>query len=132
MQDAVRTNKIPRQVPPQPWFIRHTFAVLVGGILPFGAVFIELFFILTSMWLNQVYYIFGVLFIVLAILCVAMQKLRSCCVTSTCARKTTDGSGGRSSRAQARVYTFSYTRRIIFYMNLDIEKTVPSIMYLPL
>ena len=40
----MRTNKIPRQVPPQPWFIRHNFAVLVGGILPFGAVFIELFF----------------------------------------------------------------------------------------
>jgi hypothetical protein len=27
-----------------------TFSVLIGGILPFGAVFIELFFILTSMW----------------------------------------------------------------------------------
>ena len=30
------------------------FSVLIGGILPFGSVFIELFFILTSMWLQQV------------------------------------------------------------------------------
>ena len=46
----VRTNKIPRQVPPQPWYMAPAFSILVGGILPFGAVFIELFFILTSLW----------------------------------------------------------------------------------
>lgn len=27
--------------------------IAMGGILPFGAVFIELFFILTSMWMQQ-------------------------------------------------------------------------------
>lgn len=53
-QDPVRTNKIPRQVPEQAWYMHPAFSVLIGGILPFGAVFIELFFILTSMWLHQV------------------------------------------------------------------------------
>jgi transmembrane 9 superfamily protein 2/4 len=52
-ETPVRTNKIPRQVPPQPWYMAPAFSVLVGGILPFGAVFIELFFILTSMWCAQ-------------------------------------------------------------------------------
>jgi hypothetical protein len=33
-----------------PRYMTPTFSVLIGGILPFGAVFIELFFILTSMW----------------------------------------------------------------------------------
>lgn len=60
--------------------------ILVGGILPFGAVFIELFFIMSAIWLHQVgileihvldyfvfvvdqiYYLFGFLVIVLAIL----------------------------------------------------------------
>ena len=28
------------------------FNVLMGGILPFGAIFIELFFIMTSVWLQ--------------------------------------------------------------------------------
>lgn len=54
MQDPVRTNKIPRQVPEQPWYMNPLFSILIGGILPFGAVFIELFFILTSMWQHQV------------------------------------------------------------------------------
>ena len=36
----VRTNKIPANSP-QPWYMHDVFFVLVGGILPFGAVFIE-------------------------------------------------------------------------------------------
>merc|ERR1719487_487276 len=46
----VRTNQIPRQVPEQPWYISGIFTSLVGGILPFGAVFTELFFIMSSIW----------------------------------------------------------------------------------
>merc|ERR1719502_471153 len=48
-----RTNEIPRQVPEQAWYM--------GGILPFGAIFIELFFIMTSVWLQRFYYVFGFL-----------------------------------------------------------------------
>lgn len=71
----VRTNKIPRQVPPQPWYMSPGLSVAVGGILPFGAVFIELFFILTSLWLHQVYYLFGILFLVFAILVVTCAEI---------------------------------------------------------
>ena len=49
----VRTNQIPRHIPEQPWYMQAPFTVMMGGILPFGAVFIELFFILTSIWLNR-------------------------------------------------------------------------------
>ncbi|VDK67446.1 unnamed protein product [Onchocerca ochengi] len=41
----VRTNQIPRQVPEQPWYLHTLPCMLLAGILPFGAVFIELFFI---------------------------------------------------------------------------------------
>ena len=34
------------QVPPQPTYLLPTIAIPLAGILPFGAVFIELFFIL--------------------------------------------------------------------------------------
>ena len=51
------------------------FSILIGGILPFGVVFIELFFILTSIWLHQFYYIFGFLFIVFLILLVTFAEI---------------------------------------------------------
>ena len=33
----------------------------MGGILPFGCIFIQLFFILNSIWSHQIYYMFGFL-----------------------------------------------------------------------
>ena len=94
--DPVRTNKIPRQIPEQPWYMAPTFACLVGGVLPFGAVFIELFFILTSVWLHQFYYLFGFLALVFVILCLTCAEITivlcyfqlcsevSCCVFVLC------------------------------------------------
>ena len=46
--------------------------MLIGGILPFGACFVELFFILSSMWMDQYYYVFGftgLVFIILVATC---------------------------------------------------------------
>ena len=37
-------------VPKQPWFIHPVLTAMVGGVLPFGAVFTELFFIMASIW----------------------------------------------------------------------------------
>ena len=61
-------SNIPKPVPDQPWYLGVTFTVLVGGVLPFGACFVELFFILSSMWMDQYYYVFGFLVLVFVIL----------------------------------------------------------------
>jgi hypothetical protein len=63
------------QVPEQAWYMKPLFSCLVGGILPFGAVFIELFFILTSIWLHKFYYIFGFLSLVFLILIVTCMEI---------------------------------------------------------
>ncbi|RMX59651.1 hypothetical protein pdam_00010475 [Pocillopora damicornis] len=47
-EHPVRTNQIPRQVPDQAWYMSPLPSNLMAGILPFGAVFIELFFILSD------------------------------------------------------------------------------------
>lgn len=46
-EHPVRTNQIPRQIPEQPWYLNLALSSVVAGILPFGAIFVELFFILT-------------------------------------------------------------------------------------
>merc|ERR1711865_1217476 len=70
-----RTNEIPRQIPQQAWYMGAAFNVLMGGILPFGAIFIELFFIMTSVWLQRFYYVFGFLALVLLILVVTCSEI---------------------------------------------------------
>lgn len=75
IEQPVRTNQIPRQIPEQVWYMRPIFSILMGGILPFGAVFIELFFILSSVWMQQFYYIFGFLFIVFCILLITCSEI---------------------------------------------------------
>ncbi|KAI5673280.1 hypothetical protein M9H77_13644 [Catharanthus roseus] len=68
-----RTNQIPREIPGQrlpSWLL-----VLGAGTLPFGTLFIELFFILSSIWLGRVYYVFGFLLIVLILVVVVCAEV---------------------------------------------------------
>ncbi|KAK4754941.1 hypothetical protein SAY87_008698 [Trapa incisa] len=69
----VRTNQIPREVPAQKY--PSWLLVLGAGTLPFGTLFIELFFIMSSIWMGRVYYVFGFLFIVLILLVVVCAEV---------------------------------------------------------
>eukprot|EP00920_Eleutheroschizon_duboscqi_P031725 GHVT01076419.1.p1 GENE.GHVT01076419.1~~GHVT01076419.1.p1 ORF type:complete len:618 (-),score=43.81 GHVT01076419.1:1966-3819(-) len=71
----VRINKIPRQIPQQPWFMNPIFCGLFGGALPFLAMFTELFFLFTSIWQHRFFYLFGFLFLVLIILLVVCAEI---------------------------------------------------------
>merc|ERR1712054_630572 len=70
-----RTNQMARKIPDQPWFTHAVFMSLVGGLLPFGAVFTELFFIMSSLWQHQFYYLFGFLALVLVLLLVTCAEI---------------------------------------------------------
>jgi transmembrane 9 superfamily member 2/4 len=59
----VRTNQIPRQIPPAISYLRPIPSLLLVGALPFGAIFVELFFIMNSLWFSKIYYMFGFLFL---------------------------------------------------------------------
>ena len=56
-------------------YMQKYFAVLVGGVLPFGAVFIEVFFIMSSIWLHHYYYMFGFLLLVFVILILTSAEI---------------------------------------------------------
>eukprot|EP00292_Cryptomonas_paramecium_P004461 CAMPEP_0113676420 /NCGR_PEP_ID=MMETSP0038_2-20120614/8633_1 /TAXON_ID=2898 /ORGANISM="Cryptomonas paramecium" /LENGTH=661 /DNA_ID=CAMNT_0000593447 /DNA_START=3 /DNA_END=1988 /DNA_ORIENTATION=- /assembly_acc=CAM_ASM_000170 len=70
-----KTNPIPRQIPPQVWYLRLPVSLLIGGLLPFGAVFVEMFFILSSLWLHRFYYMFGFLALVFVILLLTSAEI---------------------------------------------------------
>jgi transmembrane 9 superfamily protein 2/4 len=74
----VRTNQIPRQIPPSTTYMRPIPSMLLVGILPFGAIFVELYFIMSSIWFSKVYYMFGFLFLcygLMIITCAAVTVL---------------------------------------------------------
>lgn len=63
LQQPVRTNSIPRQIPPAPIYLQKWPSILIGGVLPFGAAFVELYFVFNSMFGHRAYYAFGFLFL---------------------------------------------------------------------
>lgn len=73
IQYPVRTNQIPREIPKQKY--PSWLLVLGAGTLPFGTLFIELFFIMSSIWLGRVYYVFGFLFVVLVLLVIVCAEV---------------------------------------------------------
>lgn len=75
-----RINPVPRPIPDKKWFMEPSMIVLLGGILPFGSIFIEMYFIFTSFWAYKIYYVYGFMLLVFAILIVV-----TVCVTIVCA-----------------------------------------------
>ncbi|RMZ75317.1 hypothetical protein DV737_g5344, partial [Chaetothyriales sp. CBS 132003] len=76
LEPPTRVNQIPRQIPPVTQSLRLVPSILMTGILPFCAIFVELYFILNSLWASRVYYMFGFLFV-----CFGLMVLTSACVT---------------------------------------------------
>ncbi|PMB72673.1 Transmembrane 9 superfamily member 1 [Beauveria bassiana] len=63
IEAPIRTNQIPRQIPPTTTYLKPIPSMLIVGLLPFGAIFVELYFIMNSIWFSRVYYMFGFLFL---------------------------------------------------------------------
>ncbi|KAI1373962.1 Nonaspanin [Hypoxylon crocopeplum] len=78
VEPPVRTNQIPRQIPPATTYLKPLPSMLLVGILPFGAIFVELYFIMSSIWFSKIYYMFGFLFLcygLMIITCAAVTVL---------------------------------------------------------
>ncbi|XP_031553580.1 transmembrane 9 superfamily member 3-like [Actinia tenebrosa] len=74
-----RVNTVPRPIPEKKWFMEPAMIVCLGGVLPFGSIFIEMYFIFTSFWAYKIYYVFGFMFLVFLILLAV-----TVCVTIVC------------------------------------------------
>jgi len=63
-----RINPVPRMIPEKKWYMHPLVNIFLGGILPFGSIFIEMYFIFTSFWHYKYYYVYGFMLLVYLIL----------------------------------------------------------------
>ncbi|GLT42736.1 hypothetical protein SLA2020_167220 [Shorea laevis] len=63
-----RVKTIPRPIPEKKWYLTPSVVSLMGGLLPFGSIFIEMYFVFTSFWNYKVYYVYGFMLLVFLIL----------------------------------------------------------------
>ncbi|XP_022863276.1 transmembrane 9 superfamily member 1-like [Olea europaea var. sylvestris] len=71
-----RVKTIPRPIPEKKWYLTPSVVSLMGGLLPFGSIFIEMYFVFTSFWNYKVYYVYGFMLLVFVILVIVTM-----CVT---------------------------------------------------
>lgn len=68
--DPCRTNTIPRPIPENKFYVKPSVISILGGVLPFGSIFLEIYFVFTSLWNYKIYYLYGVMLLVFIILIV--------------------------------------------------------------
>lgn len=125
-----KTNIIKRFLPPQVWYMSPTLSIFTGGVLPFGSVFIELYFILTALWGQQFYYVFPFLFAVLIILIITCAEITIVmCYFQLCSG---DYEWWWRSFLTAGCSAFYVLLYSISYLlsTLDITNGVPTLLYL--
>jgi transmembrane 9 superfamily protein 3 len=68
-----RVNAIPRPIPDDvPWYGKPAGLIPLAGLLSFGSIFIELYYVLTSLWNYKFYHVYGFLLGVYAILTIVV------------------------------------------------------------
>ncbi len=90
--------------------------ISLGGILPFGSIFIEMYFVFTSFWHYKYYYVYGFMFLVYVILIIV-----SVCVTIVSTYFLLNSEDYRwqwtsfLSSASTAIYVFGYSVYYFFF-----------------
>ncbi|XP_055382600.1 transmembrane 9 superfamily member 3 [Condylostylus longicornis] len=111
-----RVNAVPRPIPEKKWFMEPGIIILLGGVLPFGSIFIEMYFIFTSFWAYKIYYVYGFMLLVFSILMVV-----TICVTIVCTYFLLNAEDYRwqwtsfLSAASTSLYVYAYSFYYFFF-----------------
>ena len=111
-----RVKRIPSPIPPTPFYFHPVVISLFGGILPFGSIFIELYFVMTSFWSYKVYYVYGFMLLTFVILlivtsCISIVGTYFLLNSENYQWQWTSFCGGFS----ISIYTFAYACYYYFY-----------------
>lgn len=111
-----RINAVPRPIPEKKWYMDPFVIIMLGGILPFGSIFIEMYFIFTSFWAYKIYYVYGFMLLVFFILIIV-----TVCVTIVCTYFLLNAEDYRwqwtsfLSAASTSVYVYIYSVYYFFF-----------------
>jgi len=69
-----RVNEVPRPIQAPQWYLDPAFVIPLTGTMPFGSIFIEMYFIFTAFWSYKFYYVYGMtmlmyIILVLVVIC---------------------------------------------------------------
>ncbi|KAJ3071144.1 hypothetical protein HDU98_005792 [Podochytrium sp. JEL0797] len=127
--DPVKTAQIPREVPPQSLQLNPWISAGLGGLVPFGAIYIELFFIMNSIWFHQIYYVFGFLFLVFAILVITVSEVAILtCYFHLCAEDYNWAWRSFLTGGSSGMYIFLYS--LVYYARfLHVDNAASAFLY---
>jgi transmembrane 9 superfamily protein 2/4 len=101
----------------------------VGGVLPFGSVFIEVFFIMSSVWMHKFYYVFGFIALVFLILIISCAEISIVmCYFQLCSTNYHWWWRSFFTAGSSAFYIFLYSI-VYFATKMDITEVVPTILY---
>lgn len=126
----VAPNMIPRYIPPAPWHMRPYVTALIGGIFPFGVIAVELFYILSAIWMNKFYYVFGFLILIIIILVIAVAEIAIVlCYFQLCNEDYRWWWGSFCSTGSCGIYMFLSATVYFFSGTFKVAGLVPLLVY---
>merc|ERR1712032_613172 len=121
------TSTIARAIPPAPVFLNPTIGMAMTGIIPFSAAYVELFFIMTSLWMDQFYYVFGFTLIVYLILVITCAEVTVLLVYyQLCAENHRWWWYSFFASGSTALYTFGYS--IFWFRSLEASRMLMTYM----
>ncbi|KAL9667089.1 hypothetical protein QQ045_001436 [Rhodiola kirilowii] len=128
--NPVKTNMIPRQLPNQGLYRDPKSIILIGGILPFGVAYYEVFFILTSVCMHLFYLAYSfqsVSFIILIITCGEMAIIL--CYNQLCNENYHWWWQSFLAAGSTALYFVLYATYFLL-VRMEVTKTMVMILYL--
>ena len=124
----VKTSSIPRKIPSQPWYMYLPFTLLIGGILPFGSCFVELYYIMASVWMDFYFYYFGFLLLVFLILLITCAEITFLCMYfQLCSEDYHWWWRSFANGGATALYVFVYS--IVYFQQLEANAPATYIVY---
>jgi len=75
MEFPTKTSTIARVIPQSSLLLNPKLMMCLTGLLPFAGAYVEIFFMMTSLWMDQYFYIFGFTFVVYLIVLVTCAEI---------------------------------------------------------